>query len=872
MRRLRILRDRIRALVARNVVTDEIHEEIQFHIDRRTAELQRQGLAAADARRAAVRRFGQPALVRDRGYDIRGGGIMESVMQDVRYAVRLLWKQRGFSAVALTTLALGIGATTAIFCVVDAALIRPLPYEKPEQLFRITLSMPDRPESKRAPSLVDADHWRSLTQVFAHVGAFKDESMVIVSGREPERISVERVTHDYLPMYGANPILGRGFAADDELQGAPAVAVLGYRFWHSAYDGDPGVIGRTIQFADSAATIVGVLPDNESPAQTKLYLSMQVPAETRGDRQYPVYARVRDGVTAAQATRDADALFARVSAQEPKYAGLRTRLEPMYDTVTRSVRPTLNILLGAVGFVLLIACVNVASLQFARGATRGAELAIRASIGAGRGRLIRQLLTESLVLSLTGAALGSLLAWLVLDLLVANIPVYMPDAVTVTLNLRVLAATIALAVACGLVFGLAPAFRASRSDLNAVLGRSTRGIRTTLTRAAGRFLVAIEIAAAIVLVAGAALMIRSFERMGAEPLGFDTGRFVTIEVTPVDNRADVYGAYYTSLLDRIRELPGVAAAGGTDNLPLAGSASFGRVANAAGASTPVVFQQITSGYFESLGVPLLAGRLPDRNDERGRDWVVVSRRGSAALFPDGTAVGQQLKFGETWRTVIGIVGDVEPEVMTGPLDATQVYLPYNPASRRALSGEIKGEPLVVLVALAVPQDGGRALPEALRRTARSIGPAVIVRRVRQSHEWWSASVIQPRQRMVLLGILGGLGVLLALAGVFGVTSFAVSQRTTEIGVRMAFGAQPGQVVGAMLKDAAAPIAAGIAIGLVGAFFLTRVIALFLYKTEPRDPLAFAAAALTLATCGLVAAWLPARRAAKVDPVTALRAD
>lgn len=351
----RILRGRWRALTRRSVVIDEIEEEIQFHLARRIEEHQRRGLDARAARRETIRKFGNPTVVADHGYDVRGGGLMESFVQDVRYAVRLLVKQRAFSAVALTTLALGIGATTAIFCVADAALVRPLPYDKPEQLFRFSLSMPDRPESKRAPSLVDADHWRSLTQVFAQVGAFKSEDMVVVSGPEPERVTVERVTPDYLPMYGATPIMGRGLVADDERLGAPAVAVIGYRYWQSAYDGDPNVLGRTIQFANSAATIVGVLPDDESPRQTKIYLALQIPAETRGYRQYAVYGRVRDGVTAAQATREADALFARVAEHEPKYAGIRTRLEPMYDSVTSSVRPTVRILLGAVGFVLLIA-------------------------------------------------------------------------------------------------------------------------------------------------------------------------------------------------------------------------------------------------------------------------------------------------------------------------------------------------------------------------------------------------------------------------------------------------------------------------------------------------------------------------------------
>lgn len=485
---------------------------------------------------------------------------------------------------------------------------------------------------------------------------------------------------------------------------------------------------------------------------------------------------------------------------------------------------------------------------------------------------MRQLLTESLVLSIAGAALGSLLAWLTLDALVANIPVYLYGAVTVSMNWRVLGATVSLATLCGLLFGIAPALGSSAADLSMVLGRHSRGIRTTLTKAAGGLLVGIEVAAAIVLVAGAALMIRSFERMAEKPLGFDPDRLVTIEVTPIDNRAEVFGEYYASLLERVRSLPGVAASGGTDNLPLAGSTSFRSVTDAANTTTPVVYQQITPGYFEALGVPLIAGRLPQSADAVARTWTVLSRRGAEAIFPSGGAIGQQLKVGETWRTVIGVVEDVEPEVVDGPMASTQVYLPYNPASSRALNGEITGQPLVVLVALANPAADRRAFPDALRAAATSLGPRVLVRRIRSGSEWWSASVVQPKQRTFLLGILGGLGLLLALVGVFGVTSFAVSRRTTEIGVRMAFGARPRQVVLAMMKDAAIPMAAGIVAGLTGAFFLTEVISTFLYETTPRDPVAFAATAVLLAAFGLIAAWLPARRAARVDPVKALRAD
>jgi putative ABC transport system permease protein len=419
MRVVRILRDRLRALFGGDVVSGEIHEEIQFHLDERIGEHERRGLSREAARQTALVKFGNPAVIADLGYDVRGGGFMESFIQDIKYGARLLLKQRGFSLVALTTLALGIGATTALFCVVDAALIRPLPYDKPEQLVQVTLRRAQRPDVLFSPSIDDMKQWRVLTHVFSQMGSARAESVVVLEGTEPERVSVTLVTAEYLPMYGRLPLFGRGFTADDERLGAPPVAMLGYRYWQTAFQGDRSVLGRAIRFSNDSAMIVGVLADDESRVQTKIYRPMQLTPERSAARQYAVYARIRDDVSIPQAQRELDGLAARLEKEIAVNKGLGARISSQYDLATKTYRTTVNILLGAVGFVLLIACVNVASLQLARGATRETELAIRASIGAGRGRLIRQLLTENIVLSLTGSALGTLLAWFVLDTLVS---------------------------------------------------------------------------------------------------------------------------------------------------------------------------------------------------------------------------------------------------------------------------------------------------------------------------------------------------------------------------------------------------------------------------------------------------------------------
>ena len=871
MRLFRIVRTRLRALFGRDVVVDEIQEEIRFHLGERIVEHERRGLSPTDARRAALRRFGNPSVVQDLGYDVRGGGVMESFIQDVRYGVRLLWKQKGFSTVALITLALGTGATTALFCVVDAALIRPLPYAHPEQLVRVGLVDFSRPDTTRAPSLADMDDWRALPHIFSHVGTAKSEATILLEGTDPERVILTFATLDYLPMYGRTPFIGRAFTPADEQLGAPPVVILGYRFWQSHFQGDPAVAGRTLRFADQTDTIIGVLPDDFSRTQTALWRPLQASPAARQARQYGIWARLRDGVTIERAQRELSARAARLEKERPANTGMGVRITGEHENATRPYRPTINVLLGAVGFVLLIACVNVASLQVARGATRATELAIRASIGAGRGRLVRQMLTESIVLSLAGSALGTLLAWLLLDTLVANIPVRISSDVPVRLNGWVLAATIGLAMLSGVVFGLAPALKLSRTELNSVLGRGSRGIRSAVSKAASRVLVIVEVGAAVLLVAGAALMVRSFTRLSTFDLGFNPSGFMTMEVQPVDPGAQAFATYYPALLDRLRTLPGVAAAGATNDLPLGGSYSVARVRTIGEGGerfVPISVQQVLPGYFEAMALALGSGRFVQQSDSSGAPWIVLSEQAAAALFPGGGAVGQRVEYNKVWHDVIGVVGNVwslGPERASFP----HIYVAYEPAGRASLAGRRNGQPLVVVVR---PAAGARISQAALREAARAVGPPALVRRVRAGGEWWSDTIVTPRQRTVLLGILGGLGLLLALVGVFGVTSFTVSRRIPEIGVRLALGARPHQVVATMVKDASVPIAVGIALGLMAAFFLTSTIATFLFKTTPHDPLAFVAVAVTLAAGGALAAWIPARRAASVDPVVALRAD
>ena len=798
---------------------------------------------------------------------------MQALLPDVRYAIRRLLRQRGTSIVEALTLALGIGASTAIFSVVDAAMLRPLPYPDPEQLVRINVEItrPDGRASLPTPSMADMRLWQQADAVFSAVAgwgsAFRGR---IVDGPEPARIEVGQFTEAYLSMHGVTPLLGRDFTREDTEPGAPAVALLGYGYWQSRYAGRRDVIGETIRLDDGAATIVGVLPASFS-ADTPVSRPLQIPTDEvtrRGTGRVTVYARLRPGVSVDRAAAE---LSARMAGQplpdgsdRPARAVVDSRLE---STVGR-YRTTVAILAGAVGLILLLACVNVAGLLLARGAARRSELALRASLGAGRPRLIRQLLTESLVLALAGGGAGVLLAWLCLDAIVANIPMSLPSDTAVTLNLRVLAGTAALLVPTVLLFGLAPALSLSRVRLGPALARGERQPGAALTRRGGQVLIATEVALAVVLVAAAGLMLRSFARLHAVDLGFDPDGLVTMEVLPLDRDPAAHKAYYSALVERVRTVPGVASAGLVDNFPLGDGTSFTSF-RGSGDPVGVSFFGTLPNYFGTIDVALSEGRLPtDADYASGLRGAVINEAAASALFPDGPAVGREVStsFGdpEPW-TVLGVIGDLRHGGPLGPRSENypQVFLPLEPTEF-----DLNHAMMVVL------RPRGRApdLGNRLREAARSIGPRVLVERVRTGNDWFGDRVVTPRRRTVLLSLLGGLGLVLALVGVFGMTAYAVERRTAEIGVRMALGARPGRVVAIMVRDSAVPIVIGTLLGLGGAALATRVIESFLFETTPTDPATFAAVALALVAAGTLAALVPATRAARVDPVTTLRAE
>jgi predicted permease len=828
----------------------------------RAKEYQGRGAPADDARRAAVRRFGSVALMQDRGYDIRGGGVMETVLQDVRYGVRLLGRQPGFSLMAILTLALGIGVTTTLFSVIDAVVLRRLPYPNPGEMVSIEIeTTEDGHRDTGTPSLNDVRRWRDFEQVFSQLGIGQFRGPIarnVVEAREPERVTIGEASEGFLEVYGVTPRLGRPIQASDVLAGAPAIVLLGHEYWISRFAADPDVVGRTIRIDGEPASIVGVLPAGFC---RDISLWRPFAAANRPDLRGPgaVHGRLRGGVTLDQAAHLLTGVL-QAGAPARQASSARVLVQPLDGGPTARQMSVINVLAAAVGLVLLIACVNVAGLVLARGSMRQPELALRASLGAGRRRLVRQLLTESLVLSMAGASIGMLFAWLSLDALVALVPFSLPANSPAELNLTVLGATATLALLLPLVFGLVPAIRLSRVRLGRTAAQSGRRFGPAFSRRGGQVLTALEVGLAVVLLAGAGLMVRSFERLISVDLGFEPENFLTMEVAPVDPSRAARAAFYPPLLDAIRRLPGVASAGAVDVVPLGGA-----VLQVSVAKRGLPIQHLLPGYFESLGLRAVDGRFPNEDDRLAeRAVAVLSESAARRLFPDGGAVGQSFEVLKVPHVVIGVVADVKRSALSR--DGAVAYLPYGPGQR--LSNML---PLTVVIR---PEPGitAPALAGGLRHAARSVGPPVVIERIRSGTDWLREQLATRRHQMLLLGLLGAFALGLTLVGIFSVTAFAVARRTHEIGVRMAFGARPGHVVLRTVRDAAWPVAIGLAVGLAGALFGTRVLASFLFETTPTDPATFLTVTVLLGNSALLAAWIPARRAARVDPMVALRAE
>jgi predicted permease len=804
---------------------------------------------------------------------------VSTLFQDIRYAARMLRRQPGFTTVAVLTLALGIGANTAVFTVVNAVLLRPLPYHDPDRLVVLLYGRPGRLTPWFSPL-----NYRDIISgatTLQDAAAFTPSTANLTGSGEPERIDGASVSWNYFNVLGVAMRGGRGFVEADGSGDASAV-VIGDGLWRRRFGGRPDAIGSTIRLDGRARTIVGIAPaDLQLPQGAEfwkplVFSARDVSPRSRGAQWISVVARVRPDSDVQRSNALLQAVAARLAAEyEPTNGGTTAAAVPLHQRMVRNVRQTLFVLLGAVGLVLLIACVNVANLLLARAQSRTREVAVRAALGAGRSRLVRQFLAESILLGLLGGTAGLVAAAWCTRALIALGPASIPRLSEVAIDLRVLAFTIASAVGTSVLFGLVPALSASGSAVRSagLAGRGAVGAGGPHTR---RALVICEMALAVVLLVGAGLLIRSYERLQQVKPGFDPDGVVTFNLSLPEAKyptTSEIAAFTDTLVSRLQTEPGVEAAAAVFGLPFAGdfsaSTSFRKPSQPDLADGPSAGMRIvTPEYFKTMRIPLVAGRLFDAHDsETSPEVVLINRRTARRFFPDEDPIGQQIRVGVNLsrdarsnnKTIVGVVGDVK----YGSLDAEtppEIYLPYAQqiVDEFTIAVRTSGDPL--------------ALAPALRRNVAAIDRELPVADIAPMTAVVGASVAERRFTMLLLTTFAVVAATLAAIGIYGVLAYLVGQRTQEIGVRLAIGATPGNVVTLFVREGAALTLAGVACGLAGALAVTRALSTLLFGVTTTDPATFAAVAAALALVALLASYVPARRAARVDPMTALRND
>jgi putative ABC transport system permease protein len=810
---------------------------------------------------------------------------MGTMWQDVRFGVRMLLKKPVFTAIAVLALALGAGANTAIFSVVNGVLLRPLPYRDPDKLVRLG------EWSKQVPgmsiSYPNFKDWRGRNHVFDGLAATQFDSYNLTGGDEPERLQGRNVSYNFFDVLGVVPAVGRSFRADEDRAGAPRVAVISHGLWQRRFGGDRKIIGKAVALNGESYTVVGVLPqDYRFGTQTDVFVPVGLNED--GDNMRPrdnhpgIYAvaRLRDGVTFNQAQEEMKAIAARLAEEYPKEnAGNGVTLTPLGEYFVGDVRTYLLMLLAAVGCVLLIACANVANLLLARAASRSREIAVRKAMGASRWRIVRQLLTESLLLALVGGVTGLLLAMWGVDVLRRASLDLLPTTADIGLDRTVLFFTFGLSILTGVLFGLAPALQASKPDLGESLKEGGRsGAEGGARNRVRSLLVVAEVAVSIMLLVGSGLLVRSFMLLRETDTGFREANLLTLQLSYRVGKEEGAKAvnFFRAVEEKVRALPGVQSAAVSNGVPLLGSSetSFqikGRPPAEPGKRPMTVSFFTTPGHLDALGIRLLRGRFIDEHDTSGSQPVTVIDEEFARLYFNGEdPVGQYLEGDREngipdWL-IVGVVGHVKNYGLDspGPVQA-QMY------RARAQVPE-KFQPLIAtrVTLLVRTFQEPEALTAAVRRAVQEVDPNQPVYNVQTMEQVVSDSIASQRLSMMLLIIFAAVAVVLAAVGIYGVMSYAVSQRTHEIGVRMALGAQGGDVLRMVVRQGMILVLAGVGAGLVLAFALTRLMSSMLYGVSATDPLTFAGVPVLLVAVALVACLVPARRATKVDPMEALR--
>jgi putative ABC transport system permease protein len=896
-----ILMARLRALFRRESVLWDIEEELRIHVEMETEANIRRGMAPDEARAAAMKSFGNLGRNTERGYDIRGGGWLETVWQDLRYGARMLLKNPGFTLIAIVTLALGIGANTAIFSVVDATLLRPLPYPEAERLVMLWA----KGRGGRSGSAVpDYREWRDQNQSFAELGAFSFGDFNLTGeSQNAERVQGAFVTANFFAVLGVAPALGRGLQAGDEQFGQHHVVLLSHELWQRRYGGDPQLVGRGIKLGGETYTVVGVMPqgmaflDNAPKPElwTPLTFAPGDNMATRNNHFLLLIGRLKAGVSLAQAQADVNAIAERTK----EFGAMRGEIVSLREQLVGNVQRPLWVLLGAVAFVLLVACVNVANLLFARAAVREREFAVRAALGASRGRIIRQLLLESVPLALLGGVAGLGLAVWGLNALTSLLPASLPRHNTISIDARVLAFTLLASLLTVALFGLLPAWQTARGDVREAMNDGGRGGAAGRRRSRVRdALVVIEMALALVLLVGAGLMIQSFIRLQQIDTGFAALNVLTMRIPlpeakypiPQEPNAPPPAAlnFYNQLLELVTALPRIESAGVTTILPLGSGNGWGKYFSVEGHPVPpsldqvpgVSFALVSPSYFNTLGITVRRGRGFATSDLAEAPQVaIINETVAQRFFPNEDPLGktiylaapeslvppalQRPGYRAIRRTIVGVIADVK----SGNLDSAAGDAVYAPLAQFRGDGWYNG--LMLAVRSPLPTD---SLTAAIREQVRSLDSEQPITNIATMETRLSRRLSEPRFNTLLLGLFAGVALMLAAIGIYGVMSYAVTQRTPEIGIRLALGAQAVGVLRLVIGQGMTLMFGGVLLGLGGALALTRLMRTLLFGVSATDPLTFAGVALLLTVVALVACWIPARRATKVDPMIALRSE
>jgi putative ABC transport system permease protein len=799
---------------------------------------------------------------------------METLLKDLRYGTRMLLKRPGFTLVAIITLALGIGANTAIFSLINAVLIRPLPFRDPERLVW-TWGNIRNGGNRASVSPLDYLDYRNQNQTFEEFAAMLSfpASANLTGTGEPQRLSAAAVTGNFFQALGVQPAMGRAFLLENEKPGNDQVAILSYALWQSRFGGDTGIINKRITLDDKSFQVIGVMArDFEFPARTEIWLPLNFDGSP-GMKQRKAHflrpiGRLKAGVSLAQAQADTDTVARRLEAAYPDTnTGWNLRLVSLREQIVGNIRPTLYILLGAVGLVLLIACANVANLSMAHASARSKEIALRTALGAKRFRIARQMITESIMLALLGGVLGTLLAFWGVQALVALSGPNIPSTANVKIDLTVLAFTLATSVVTGLLFGMAPALRTAKLNLSETLKEGGRAVSESARQNRTRSLLVIfESAVAVMLLVGAGLLIRSLIRLQNTNPGFDSSNVLTMRIDlprkkydRPENLSNLWEQFQT----RVSALPGVESVGLVSELPLSGQPNDmpytveGRAAGAANQAFDDDFRRVNQDYFRALRIPFLRGRNFTAQEVRdGAKVLIISEALVSQTFPNEEPLGKRLvmSFGNQPFEIVGIVGDIRHRSLEGPA-LPAMYMPAFEA----------GENVVIRT-----RGDSSTIVASVRREMAAIDSNQPIATVRTMDEWLGLAVSGPRYRAGLFGLFAGLALALSMVGVYGVMSYSVGQRTHEIGVRMALGARQLDVLKLVVRQGMGLVLIGVSLGLIGAFALTRVIASLLFNVGTRDPMTFSGVAILLAAVAFVACYVPAWRATKVDPIVALR--